>query len=84
MDKFELKLWNGQYYARARFPDGTTAEIKSADDLTYAQWKEKIEKAWDDHQTPPIEPPTDKECQCPLCKGNFVCPNRKTNVIGIP
>jgi len=55
-DRFELKLWNGQYYARARMPDGTIQEIKSADDLTYTQWKEKIRKAWKASQLPPELP----------------------------
>ena len=52
-DKFELTLWNGQYYAKARMPDGALQEIKSAEDLTYSQWKAKIQKAWEDSQKPP-------------------------------
>jgi len=52
-DKFELRLWNGQYYAKARMPDGNIQELKSADDLTYSQWKAKIQKAWEDSQEPP-------------------------------
>ena len=52
-DKFELTLWNGQYYAKVRMPDGALQEIKSAEDLTYSQWKAKIQKAWEDSQKPP-------------------------------
>ena len=64
MDKFEISFWNGQYYAKVRMPDGSLQQIKSADDLTYIQWKEKIEKAWEDSQIP--EPPP--ECLCSQCE----------------
>jgi len=63
MDKFEIRLWNGQYYVTVKFPDGTKQELKSSYDLTYTQWKEKIEKAWADSQIP--EPPA--ECLCGQC-----------------
>ena len=64
MDKFELKIWNGQYYCSVKFPNGLTLELKSTDDLTYTQWKEKIEKVWNDSQIP--EPPA--ECLCGQCE----------------
>ena len=72
-DKFIVKLWNGFYYAKVAFPDGTSAELKSADDLTYTQWQAKISTAWDAQQNPE---PTEKECQCPKCGTTFVCENR--------
>jgi len=69
MDKFELNFWNSQYYAKVRMPDGSLQEIKSATDLTYTQWKEKIEQAWTDSQIP--APPA--ECICSQCLAK-VCP----------
>ena len=69
MDKFELTLWNGQYYAKVRMPDGSLQELKSTEDLTNTQWIEKIEKAWADSQIP--EPPA--ECICSQCLAK-VCP----------
>ncbi len=73
VDKFESKFWNGSYYAKGKFSDGATFELKSKDDLTYTQWQEKIKIAWEAHITP--EPKPD-ECQCPKCKATFVCENR--------
>ena len=52
-DKFELTLWNGQYYAKVVMPDGSKPELKSVTDLTHTQWKAKIQKAWEDSQKPP-------------------------------
>jgi hypothetical protein len=75
MDKFEIRLWNGQYYAKVRMPDGTIQELKSNDDLTYSQWKTLIEKAWEESQKPPVP----VECVCPNCKKPFVCPNNPNN-----
>lgn len=73
VSQFGVKLWNGQYYCTVRFPDGTSQELKSPDDLTYKQWQEKIATAWSAH----IEPvPQPGECTCPNCKKPFVCPNR--------
>ena len=73
VDKFEVKFWNGFYYCSVRFPDGTSQELKTADDLTYTKWQEKIKAAWEIH----IEPVPEKdECQCPKCKATFVCENR--------
>lgn len=71
--KLDLKFWNGFYYCTVRFPDGTSQELKDANDLTYNQWQKKISAAWSAH----IEPvPGPTECQCPACKKEFVCPNR--------
>ena len=52
-DKFEVKFWNGSYWAKGRFPDSSTFELKSRTDLTYTAWKAKIVKAWADSQEPP-------------------------------
>lgn len=68
-----VKFWNGFYYCTVRFPDGASQELKSAEDLTYTQWQEKVKVAWDAHTAP--LPPT-KECTCPSCDKPFVCPNR--------
>lgn len=74
MDEFIIKFWNGQYYCKIRFPDGTKQELKSKDDLTYTQWQEKIKAAWETHQNPDPEP---DECKCPECKKTFVCENHR-------
>ena len=55
-EKFQIKLWNGQYYCQGKFPDTSTFELKSTEDLTYTQWKAKIVKAWADSQEPPEMP----------------------------
>ncbi len=73
VDKFESKFWNGSYWARGKFSDGATFELKSKDDLTYNQWQEKIKAAWEDHIKPELEP---DERACPKCKATFVCENR--------
>ena len=73
MDKFEIKLWNGSYLAKVKFPDGTTQELKSKDDLTYTQWQVLIDKAWEEKQKPIPEP---DECACPKCNATFVCETR--------
>jgi hypothetical protein len=73
VDKFQVKFWNGSYYCKVMMPNGQSVELKSGDDLTYTQWQEKIQAAWDDIQNPE---PTPEECQCPKCKANFVCENR--------
>ena len=78
VDSFGIKLWNGMYYCKVVFPDGYKQELKSKDDLTYSQWQGLIKDAWEAHQEPPIKPPSPKECQCPNCMQNFVCPNKKT------
>ena len=75
VNKFEIWFWNGQYYVKIKFPDGCIQEIKSDTDLTYVQWKEKIEKAWADSQIP--EPPP--ECLCSQCEVDEKdCPRLKT------
>jgi len=53
VDKFGVRLWNGFYYCTVKFPDGFSQELKSATDLNYAQWQEKITVAWDTHINPP-------------------------------
>jgi hypothetical protein len=63
MDNFTLKFWNGSYYATVRFPDGTSQELKSTEDLTYTQWMEKIDKAWAASQIPPVV----ETCLYPQC-----------------
>jgi len=73
VDKFEVKFWNGNYYCKVQFPDGTKQELKSKDDMTYGKWQEKIKVAWEVHNEPEPEP---DECQCPKCKATFVCENR--------
>ncbi len=72
-DKFESKFWNGSYWAKGKFFDGSTFNLKSKDDLTYTQWQEKIKAAWEEHTKP--EPKPD-ECVCPECEKTFVCENR--------
>jgi hypothetical protein len=67
-----VRFWNGFYYARAVLPDGTKVELKHETDRTYSEWKQAF-KDYYDNLTPEPEP---DECQCPLCNGNFVCPNR--------
>jgi len=74
VDKFRVRFWNDVYYCKALFPDGSTHELKSRDDLTYRQWQIKLTEAWDAHQDPEPEP---DECQCPECKKTFVCENRR-------
>ena len=66
--KFEVKLWNGNYYCKVIMPDGSKQELNSKSDLTYTQWQVKIQDAWDASQIPP-EP--DK---CPL---GYDCPYLK-------
>lgn len=73
VDKFDLRFWNGFYYCKVQFPDGSKQELKSKEDLTFGKWKEKAEKTWEDSQNPEPEP---DECQCPKCNAVFVCENR--------
>ena len=74
MDEFTVKLWNGKYYCKGKFPNGNKFELKSDTDLLYEQWKKKVDKAWEDSQNPEPEP---DECQCPKCKETFVCENHR-------
>jgi hypothetical protein len=73
MDKINLKFWNGFYYCTVRFPDGTSQELKSAEDLTYTQWRAEIKKVWESRI---VSQPSTEPCTCPLCQKSFVCPNR--------
>lgn len=75
MDKFQLKFWNGQYYATVKFPDGTLQELKSNEDLTYKQWEEKLEKAWAGSQIPPVV----ETCLCSQCVAKE-CPKKLEGV----
>lgn len=52
-EKFQVYYWNNYYWAKARMPDGTVAELKDPNDLTYLQWKAKFIKHWQDSQNPP-------------------------------
>lgn len=72
-DKLKLRFWNGKYYCKVSFPDGSTRELKSVIDLTFTQWVSKAQVAWDEYQIPK---PKSGECQCPECNQTFVCPNR--------
>jgi len=36
VDSFGVRLWNGVYYCKVKFPDGDSQEIKSKEDLTYS------------------------------------------------
>jgi hypothetical protein len=74
MDEFGIKFWNGKFWCRGKFPNGKGFELKSDTDLLYEQWKEKVEKAWEEAQNPEPEP---DECKCPECKKTFVCENRR-------
>ena len=74
VDSFGVRLWNGVYYCKVKFPDGSKQELKSKDDLTYSQWQGKIKEAWEAHIEPVSEP---DECQCPKCKATFVCENHR-------
>lgn len=76
VNKFEIRLWNGQYYCNGKFQDGKTFELKSAEDLNYTQWKVLIDKAWTESQKPPVP----IQCICPACKKSFVCPNNPNNI----
>lgn len=53
VQNFDLKFWNGFYDCTVRFPDGTVHHLKSADDLTYSQWQDRIRLAWLAHTTLP-------------------------------
>lgn len=56
--KFQIALWNGQYYCRGRFPDGVGFELKSNTDLTYTQWEAMYQTALDEHDNPsPVDYP---------------------------
>jgi hypothetical protein len=56
VDKFSVRFWNGSFYATVKFPDGSSQELKSDTDLTYAAWQTKIGAAWDAIVNPPPEP----------------------------
>ena len=73
VDKFQVKFWNGYYYCKVQSPDGTSQELKTADDLTYTKWQEMIKAAWEEHIKPTPKP---DECACPKCNATFVCENR--------
>lgn len=73
VNQFGIRFWNNFFYCTVRFPDGASQELKSATDLTYKQWQEKIAAAWSAHTAPPPPP---EECKCPNCEKPFVCPNR--------
>lgn len=55
-DKFEVKFWNESYWAKGKFPDSSTFELKSKDDLLYSEWKQMIKAAWEAQQEPPDLP----------------------------
>jgi hypothetical protein len=73
VDKYESRKWNGEYYCKVRFPDGTVQELKSAVPLNYDEWQAKITAAWEAHIAPP---PAPEKCTCPACGKPFECPNR--------
>ena len=66
VDKFQVSFWDmaKTYECKGRFLDGATFNLNSKDDLTYAQWQEKIKVAWEAHIKP--EPPA--ECLCSQCE----------------
>lgn len=58
VNKFQISYWDmtKTYEAKGKFQDGSTFNLTSDEDLTYSQWREKIEIAWQASQEPP-EPP---------------------------
>ena len=56
VNDFHVKLWNGSYYAQVKFPNGQSQELKSATDLNFAGWQQKITAAWEAIQNPPKPP----------------------------
>jgi hypothetical protein len=64
MENIKLEFWNGFYYADVCLSDGTKIpDIKSADELTYAQWIEKGKQLYAASQIPPPV----ETCLCPQC-----------------
>jgi len=66
VDKFQISFWDmtKTYECKGKFPDGTTFNLNSKEDLGYVEWQEKIKTAWEAYIKP--EPPA--ECICSQCK----------------
>lgn len=64
-EKMQIRLWNNEYYARAKMPDNSVVELKSNTDLNYQEWRALFVAYW---QNRPQEPDG-----CPL--HNPDCPN---------
>jgi hypothetical protein len=47
VDKLQVRLWNGKWYARAILPDASKVELKSDTDLTYSEWIALFEQHWE-------------------------------------
>ena len=54
-EKFQISYWEmtDTYGCKGKFPDGSTFDLKSKDDLKYTEWRAKMQTAWEASQEPP-------------------------------
>lgn len=50
VDKFQVRLWNGKWYARGIMPDASKVELKSEIDLKYSEWIALFDQHWENIQ----------------------------------
>ena len=50
VDRFQVRLWNGKWYARGIMPDASKVELKSNTDLRYSEWMVLFDQHWEDIQ----------------------------------